>query len=44
MPLVPEVAVELEDLLEPAHGEALEVELGCDAQEELHVERVVVAS
>ena len=41
-PLVPEVAVDLEDLLQPAHGEALEVELRRDAQEHVHVERVVV--
>jgi hypothetical protein len=40
--LVPEVAVDLEHLLETAHDQALEVELGCDAQKEVHVERVVM--
>ncbi len=39
---VPEVAVDLEDFLQAAHGEALQVQLRRDAQEELHVERVVV--
>ena len=39
---VAEVAVDLEHLLQAAHHQALEVELGRDAQEQLHVERVVV--
>src|SRR5882672_7832034 len=41
-PLVAKVAVDLEHLLEPAHHEALEIELGRDAQIQVHVERVVV--
>jgi hypothetical protein len=40
--LVAEVAVDLEYLLHPADDEPLQVELGRDAQEELHVERVVM--
>ena len=39
---VAEIAVDLEDLLETADDQALEVELGRNAQELLHVERVVV--
>jgi hypothetical protein len=39
---VAEVAVDLEDLLEAADDQALEVQLRRDAQELLHVERVVV--
>ena len=39
---VAEVAVELEDLLEAAHQQALEVELGRDAHVELEVQGVVV--
>ena len=41
-PLVPEVPVDLEHPLEAADDEPLEVELGGDAQEEAHVEGVVV--
>ena len=41
-PLVAEVAVDLVDPLEAADDQPLQVELGCDAQEEIHVERVVV--
>ncbi len=41
-PLVAEIPVDLVDLLEPADDQALEVELRRDAQEHLHVERVVV--
>ena len=41
-PLVPEVAVDLEHLLEAADGQPLQVQLRRDAQVELHVERVVV--
>ena len=41
-PFVPEVAVDLVDALDAADRQALQVELGRDAQEELHVERVVV--
>ena len=40
--LVAEHAVELEDALEAADEQALEVELGRDAQVEIDVERVVV--
>ena len=40
--LVPEVAVDLEHLLQAAHHQALEVELRRDAEIELHVEGVVV--
>ena len=39
---VAEVAVDLEDAVEAADDEALEVELGGDAEEEVDVERVVV--
>jgi hypothetical protein len=39
---VAEVAIDLEHLLEAADHQALEVELGRDAQEQFHVERVVV--
>ena len=39
---VAEIAVDLEDLLEAADDQALQVKLGGDAQELLHVERVVV--
>ena len=41
-PFVAEVAVDLENLLEPAHHELLQVQLRRDAQVELHVERVVM--
>ena len=41
-PLVPEVAVDLVDLREAAHDEALQVELRSDPQVEVEVERVVV--
>ncbi len=41
-PLVAEVAVEFVDAVHAADEEALEVEFRRDAQEELHVERVVV--
>ncbi len=41
-PLIAEVAVDLEHLFEAADDEALEVELRRDAQEQFHVERVVV--
>ena len=40
--LVPEVARELVDPLDPADDQPLQVQLGRDAQEEIHVERVVV--
>ena len=40
--LVAEVLAELVDLLETAHDQALEVELGCDPQVQVAVERVVV--
>ena len=40
--LVPEVPVDLVDLREAAHDEALQVQLRGDAQEEVEVERVVV--
>src|SRR6266571_2356463 len=40
--LVPEIAVDLEHFLESAYHQAFQVELGRDAQEKLHVERVVV--
>ena len=40
--LVAEIAVDLEHLLHAADDELLEVELRRDAQEKLHVERVVV--
>ena len=39
---VAEVAVDLVDAVHAADHQALEVELGRDAQEEVHVERVVV--
>jgi hypothetical protein len=39
---VAEVAVDLEDLLQAAHHQALQVQLRGDAQEQLHVQRVVV--
>src|SRR5438477_3697752 len=39
---VPEVAVDLEDLLEAADDEALEIQLRRDPQVQVHVERVVV--
>src|SRR5690606_40755504 len=38
--LIPEVAVDLEDLLDAADHTALQVQLRSDAQVELHVERV----
>ena len=41
-PLVPEVAIDLVHPVEPAHHQALEVQLGGHAQVERHVERVVV--
>ena len=41
-PLVTEVAVQLEHALEAAHHQALQVQLGRDAQVHVHVERVVV--
>jgi hypothetical protein len=41
-PLVAEVAPDLEHALEAAHQQPLEVQLRRDAQEELHVQRVVV--
>ena len=40
--LVAELAADLEHLLEAAHDEALQVQLGGDAQVEVLVERVVV--
>src|SRR3569623_183048 len=40
-PFVAEVAIDLIYLLESANHEALQVQLGRDAQEQLHVERVV---
>ena len=40
--LVAEVAVDLEYFLEAADHQPLQIQLGRDAQEELHVERVVV--
>ncbi len=43
-PLVAEVAVDLEDLVEAAHHQALEVQLRGDAQVEVHVEGVVVGA
>jgi hypothetical protein len=39
---VAEVAVDLVDAVEAADDQALEVELGRDAQEEIEIERVVV--
>ena len=39
--LVAEVAVDLEHLRHAAHEQALQVQLGCHAQEQVHVERVV---
>ncbi|ABA50357.1 Hypothetical protein BURPS1710b_2724 [Burkholderia pseudomallei 1710b] len=39
---VPEVAVDLEHALEAADDQALQVKLGRDAQEHLHVERIVM--
>ena len=39
---VPEISVDLEHLFESAHHQALEIELGRDAQEEVHVERVMM--
>ena len=41
-PLVAEVAVDLVDPLEAADDQPLQIQLRRDAQEELHVERVVV--
>ena len=41
-PLVPEVAVDLEHLLEPADRQPLQIQLGRDPQVEIHVERVVM--
>ena len=41
-PLVAEVAVDLEHLLEAADHQPLQIQLRRDAQEQLHVERVVV--
>ena len=41
-PFVAEVAVDLEDPLEAADHQPLQIELRRDAQEELHVERVVM--
>ena len=38
--LVSEVAVDLEDALNPTHDRTLQVELGSNAQKELHVERI----
>ena len=40
--LVAEVAVDLEDLLQAADQQPLQVEFGRDAQVEVHVQRVVV--
>jgi len=40
--LVAEVAIDLVDPLEAADDETLEIELRCDAQVQIHVERVVV--
>ena len=40
--LVAELAPDLEDLLEAAHQQALEMQLGGDAQVEVLVQRVVV--
>jgi hypothetical protein len=40
--LVPKVLTDLEDLVETAHQQSLEVELGSDAQVEVGVERVVM--
>ena len=42
MPLVAEVAADLEDALEAADHQPLQVQLGRDAQVEVEVERVVV--
>ena len=39
---VAEAAVDLEDLLEAAHDEPLQVELRCDPQVEVHVQGIVV--
>ena len=41
-PLVPEVPIDLEDPLEAAHREPLQVQLRRDPQKQIHVERVVV--
>jgi hypothetical protein len=41
-PLVPEVAVDFVDAVEPAHDQALQVQFGRDAQVQIHVQGVVV--
>ena len=41
-PLVAEIAVDLVDALEAAHDEPLQIQLGCDAQVHVEVERVVM--
>ena len=41
--LIPEEAPDLVDAIQAAHNQLLEVELRSDAQEELHVELVVVS-
>ena len=40
--LVPEVVPDLVHAIEPAHDQPLQIQLVRDAQEERHVERVVV--
>ena len=40
--LIAEVAIDLVDPLKPAHHQPLEIQLGGDAQEQFHVERVVM--
>ena len=40
--LIPEVTIDLEHPFDSAHGQPLEVQLRRDAQEQLHVERVVM--
>ena len=42
-PFVAEVAIDLEDALKPADHQPLEIKLGRDAQEEIHIERVVMS-
>ena len=40
-PLIAEIAIDLVDFFEPAYGQSLEIELGCDAHIEIDPERVV---
>ena len=41
-PLVPEVAVDLIHAIQPADDQPLQIKFGCDAEVEIHIERVVM--